>query len=290
MKDRNNVAFYKSAMDQTLMKKPEKNLIEGNDKQLENKNKRQISPVSGGATKMIVSEGSESDGDDEDDEGWTLATGTRRKTSTELKTGQSAVTPIVIRRVSIGKQKKVAPRLHFTVDSDCNMEFEEYEESSEQIPEQPPVQIANLEGLGSSSVFFTSRPESGLRDVLTVECHKINGQDFKGTITYTEATVKIFQQELGLSTEILHSVNMSFGKYRTVSFKLKKQINIDEMHEKENFEMKRSYMKDNLIQTDVISCKIVGIRRPRTTPDVPRPQYDGSDMDIQLVEISGCVE
>ena len=104
--------------------------MEGNDKQLENKNKRQISPVSGGATKMIVSEGSESDGDDEDDEGWTLATGTRRKTSTELKTGQSAVTPIVIRRVSIGKQKKVAPRLHFTVDSDCNREFEEYEESS----------------------------------------------------------------------------------------------------------------------------------------------------------------
>ena len=239
---------------------------------------------------MIVGEGGESDGDNEDDEGWTLATGTRRKTSTELKTGQSAVTPIVIRRVSIGKQKKLAPRLHFTVDSDCNREFEEYEESSERIPEQPPVQIANLEGLGSSSVFFTSRPESGLRDVLTVECHKINGQDFKGTITYTEATVKIFQQELGLSTEILHSVNMSFGKYRTVSFKLKKQINIDEMHEKENFEMKRSYIKDNLIQTDVISCKIVGIRRPRTTPDVPRPQYDGSDMDIQLDEISGCVE
>ena len=94
MKDRNNVAFYKSAMDQTLMKKPEKNLIEGNDKQLENKNKRQISPVSGGVTKMIVGEGGESDGDNEDDEGWTLATGTRRKTSTELKTGQSAVTPI----------------------------------------------------------------------------------------------------------------------------------------------------------------------------------------------------
>ena len=47
-------------------------------------------------------------------------------------------------------------------------------------------------------------------------------------------------------------------------------------------------MKDNLIQTDVISCKIMGIRRPRTTPDVPRPQYDRSDVDIQLVEISGC--
>ena len=168
------------------------------------------------------------------------------------------------------------------------MDFEELEESSDQIPNQPPVHIATPERLGSSSVFFTSRPESGLRDVLTVECHKINGEDFKGSITYTEATVKIFQQELGLSAEILHSVNMSFGKFRTVSFKLKKQINIDEMHEKERFELKRSYMKDNLITTDVINCKIAGIRKPRTSPDVRRPQYDGSDVDIQLVEISGC--
>ena len=56
---------------------------------------------------------------------------------------------------------------------------------------------------------------------------KISGEDFKGTITYTEATIKIFQQGLGLSNDILHAVKMSFNKYRTVSFKLRKQINID---------------------------------------------------------------
>ena len=39
-----------------------------------------------------------------------------------------------------------------------------------------------------------------------------------------------------------------------------------------------------------IKCKVIvmGIRRPRTTPELPRPQFDGSDNDIQWVEISGC--
>ena len=85
------------------------------------------------------------------------------------------------------------------------------------------------------------------------------------------ATVKIFQQILGLSTDILHSVKMSFNKFRTLSFKLKKQINIDELADKENFEMKRSYLTGNEIKTDLIACKIMGIRKPRTTPDLPRP-------------------
>ena len=99
--------------------------------------------------------------------------------------------------------------------------------------------------LGNKSMFLSQRPEGGMRDVITVECQKINGEDFKGTITYTEATLKIFQTQLGLPNDILHSAKMSFSKCRLVSFKLKKQVNIDEMLDKENFELKRSYMQDN---------------------------------------------
>ena len=47
-------------------------------------------------------------------------------------------------------------------------------------------------------------------------------------------------------------------------------------------------MQENVIKTDVITCKIVGMRKPRPIQDRPRPQYDGSDNDIQWVEISGC--
>ena len=60
--------------------------------------------------------------------------------------------------------------------------------------------------LGEKSIFITQRPEGGLRDVINLECSKLNGELFKGTITYTEATVKIYQQNLGLSTEDLHSI------------------------------------------------------------------------------------
>ena len=149
-------------------------------------------------------------------------------------------------------------------------------------PSSIPIQ------LGERSIFHTFRPEGGMRDVLTVECQQINGEDFKGTVTYTEATVKIFQQELGFSADILHAVKMSFNKYRTPSFKLKKQINIDELVEKENFEMSRSYMLGNEIKTDVIACKIIGIRKPKTTPEAPRPSFDGSENDVQWVEIGNC--
>ena len=31
-----------------------------------------------------------------------------------------------------------------------------------------------------------------------------------------------------------------------------------------------------------------GIRKPRTTKDIPRPSFDGTENDIQWVEISGC--
>ena len=52
--------------------------------------------------------------------------------------------------------------------------------------------------------------------------------------------------------------------------------------------MKRSFLQGNEIRTDVITCKIVGIRKPKTTPEIPRPLYDGSENDIQWVEIGGC--
>ena len=66
---------------------------------------------------------------------------------------------------------------------------------------------------------------------------------------------------------------MSYSTCRAVTFKLKNQINIDEMLDREEFKLERSYMKDNenVITTDLIDCKLKGIRRPRTTHELPRP-------------------
>ena len=163
-------------------------------KGLQGKKKRQTSPSEGGAAKTTVGkiggDGGE-DGDSEENGGWTLATGTRRKTVTNLKNSQTTVTPIVIKRSKMVNTKLPAPVLHFFLDSNDNMEFEEMDERAADNPSMPPSleerrntqqsdQVVAPEGMGSRSVFYTSRPELGLRDVLTVECLKINGEDFKG--------------------------------------------------------------------------------------------------------------
>ena len=81
---------------------------------------------------------------------------------------------------------------------------------------------------------------------------------------------------------------MSFNTCRVVSFKLKKQINIDDLLDRETFKIERTFMQGTEIKTDVIDCKITGIKKPRTTPELPRPKYEGSANEVQWVEISGC--
>ena len=83
--------------------------------------------------------------------------------------------------------------------------------------------------MGTDSLFTTSRPNGKMRDVLTVECYKINESDFKGTINYSEAKEKIFMEELGLPVQLLHSLKMSYTNLRTISFKLKNQINLEDL-------------------------------------------------------------
>ena len=53
----------------------------------------------------------------------------------------------------------------------------------------------------------TQGPEGGMRDMLNIECFKMNQDSFNGNISYTEANVKINQQKLGLETDNLHALN-----------------------------------------------------------------------------------
>ena len=78
--------------------------------------------------------------------------------------------------------------------------------------------------MDAESIFTTARSEGPMRDVLTVECMKLNENDFKGTVTYSEAQDKIFTEALGLSSDLLHSLKFGYSSCRTVTFKLKKQI------------------------------------------------------------------
>ena len=48
--------------------------------------------------------------------------------------------------------------------------------------------------------------ENEMRDVITVECQKLNGKQFIGTVNFSEAKIKIFQDGLGLDGGLLGTV------------------------------------------------------------------------------------
>ena len=48
--------------------------------------------------------------------------------------------------------------------------------------------------------------ENMMRDVITVECQQLNGKQFIGTVNFSEAKNKIFQDSLGLDADLLGTV------------------------------------------------------------------------------------
>ena len=48
--------------------------------------------------------------------------------------------------------------------------------------------------------------ENMMRDVITVECQQLNGKQFIGTVNFSEAKNKIFQDGLGLDADLLGTV------------------------------------------------------------------------------------
>ena len=51
-----------------------------------------------------------------------------------------------------------------------------------------------------------------MRETITVECQKLNGTEYKGTVNFSEDKIKIFQVGLGLDTGLLGSVKITFNK------------------------------------------------------------------------------
>ena len=55
----------------------------------------------------------------------------------------------------------------------------------------------------SSQVQVEARIERDLpNDIITIECNKLNGKHFNGTVNFSEAKVKIFQDGLVLSLSL----------------------------------------------------------------------------------------
>ena len=118
--------------------------------------------------------------------------------------------------------------------------------------------------LGNKTIFVTKKSEGSLKGVLIVECIEINGGQFKGKITLSEAREKIFIEKLGLPANLLHSFKMNFGKFRSVSFKLNEQIDVDDLADKESFEFSHMNFqqnfndRNNYVQINDVSRLLIG--------------------------------
>ena len=62
--------------------------------------------------------------------------------------------------------------------------------------------------------------QNNMKNIIIVECQKLNGILFNGTINFSEAKIKIFKDGLGLDTALLATVRISFNLSLN-SFKIK---------------------------------------------------------------------
>ena len=135
-------------------------------------------------------------------------------------------------------------------------------------------------------MFKTAPPDGPLRDLIIVEIRQVNGVPFKGSLHYKEAKYGIFEQCLRQDPTTIHGLNFAFSDYPIVKYKLKHQINIDDLKPLEYFEYHRSYKVNGHEKTDVLQCKIKGIRSDYSD-QTDRPD-DDSDQNVRWVKIEWC--
>ena len=134
--------------------------------------------------------------------------------------------------------------------------------------------------LGAASRFVTPAPDGAYRDDFAIEFQQINGRPFRGSITVKEARDTVFRDTLGFNPSLLHSIRPVFGGATTIRFKLKEQINMDNLASVEYFDLRRTVSPT---RTDIISCRIMGIRGMQAEPN-----YDGTANDVRWVKIENC--
>ena len=87
----------------------------------------------------------------------------------------------------------------------------------------------------------------------------------KSPDSYSEAKEKVFTGMLSLPAQLLHSLRMDYNNKRTISFKLKNQINLEDLSDMEHFTFERIYNTNDEEVRDKIYCRILGIKKQTCT-------------------------
>ena len=139
---------------------------------------------------------------------------------------------------------------------------------------------------------FDVQNKGGMRQEIEIALEKLNGEPFRGTITPLEAKYGIYAECLGFP-DFGNFEGYRFGHkgVPVITLILKSAINVDELLPVQYFDYHRKSSRQGRSHTDIISCKIRGLRDhsgsgPHHTPHGVNPgqQDDGT----RTVRIEGC--
>ncbi len=157
----------------------------------------------------------------------------------------------------------------------------------------PRRQGANRDSVGPNPNFihkhttpsFTVRNEGAFREELEVEIQTINDNPFRGSITRQEAKHRIYKEALGCPFSNFRGARTGYKACPTVTFMLKKAINIDDLSSFQNFTFERRYSKPDGTQVvDVLKGKLKGVR----TVTGGDESASFSDEWMRTVKVEGC--
>ena len=138
------------------------------------------------------------------------------------------------------------------------------------------------------SLYKTAPADGCMRDVITVVVQSKDGEDYRGTVTYTEARYEIFSKGMDLPDDLLHGIKIQFGNSPTITYKLTEQIDIDSLSSVEYFEFERTATSNSAKNIETFQCKIKGIRQKRPEASTSTPPNEEHAPNVFNVRIIGC--
>jgi hypothetical protein len=106
---------------------------------------------------------------------------------------------------------------------------------------------------------------------------KIDGEDFKGTVTPLEAKNLVYLDTLGMDRNNLHGLDITFKGHPVITFRMREQINVDTTFETEDF----VYEKETGNGKSIIEGKIRGLR-------IPVKDQEGKLNTTRWVKLENC--
>ena len=171
-----------------------------------------------------------------------------------------------------------------------NTIHEKYQEPTNEINQREN----NTPAVGPQTLqdIIVANNDGAWREEIEIELRGENGEAFTGTITMQEAKHGIYRDCLEFRDFTnFDGIRFGYKGIRMVTFKLKEQINVDNLIEKQNFTFKRTFRRNGKTETVNINCKIRGLRSTALKEHIARKDSikagalpDGSVM----VKLSGC--